>query len=105
MSPIVWHPGMNQAEHVLWQLQNRDIHDPDFRYFKSFSGRQGLFVDVGANRGQSSVSVRMVCDWWQSLQETSRGTLVLLVTGGLVSCLEKPFIADATLPRGLPLLP
>ena len=60
MSPIVWHPGMNQAEHVLWQLQNRDIHDPDFRYFKSFSGRQGLFVDVGANRGQSSVSVRMV---------------------------------------------
>jgi FkbM family methyltransferase len=60
LSEMVWHPEMNQTEHVLWQLQNRDIHDPDFRYLKSFAGSKGLFVDVGANRGQSAVSVRMV---------------------------------------------
>lgn len=51
---------MSQTEQVLWQLQNRDLHDPDFGYFKRYAGRRGLFVDVGANRGQSAVSVRLV---------------------------------------------
>lgn len=58
--PITWHAEMSQTEQALWQLQNRDIHDPDFRYFKKFAGSSGLFVDVGANRGQSAISVRMV---------------------------------------------
>jgi len=42
------------------QLTYRDVHDPDFFCFARYAGRQGLFVDVGGNRGQSAVSVRVV---------------------------------------------
>jgi FkbM family methyltransferase len=34
-------------------------HDESYRFFGHFSGEPGLFVDIGANRGQSAVSFRI----------------------------------------------
>ena len=51
---------MTEIERIERQLEYRDVHDPDFLYFAELAGRSGLFVDVGANRGQSAVSVRIV---------------------------------------------
>lgn len=51
---------MTEIELIEWQWTNRDVHDPDFFYFSQFAGQRGLFVDVGANRGQSAASVRVV---------------------------------------------
>lgn len=31
-------------------------HEADFEYFSEFDGRTGLFIDVGANSGQSAIS-------------------------------------------------
>lgn len=31
-------------------------HETDFEYFREFDGKNGLFIDVGANSGQSAVS-------------------------------------------------
>jgi hypothetical protein len=58
--PIAWHAHMTPTEQILWQLQNRDVHDRDVCYFRRFLGSDGLFVDVGANRGQSAV----FCSKW-----------------------------------------
>ncbi len=43
--------------HLTYRL--RIPHDPDFAFFRNFDGRTGLFVDVGANTGQSARSVRV----------------------------------------------
>lgn len=37
----------------------RRPHDPDFGAFALFADRRGLFLDVGANRGQSALSFRI----------------------------------------------
>lgn len=37
----------------------RKPHDPDFRAFRHFTGREGLFLDVGASIGQSALSFRV----------------------------------------------
>lgn len=34
-------------------------HEQDFRFFRRFQGREGLFIDVGANAGQSVISFRI----------------------------------------------
>jgi FkbM family methyltransferase len=34
-------------------------HDPDFAFFRNLRGVKGLFVDVGANAGQSACSLRI----------------------------------------------
>ena len=34
-------------------------HDTSYRFFRNFDGQPGLFVDIGANRGQSAVSFRI----------------------------------------------
>jgi len=47
-----------------WRLERRFrrgfIHEPDFNPFRRFEGNRGLFVDVGANIGQSALSFRVV---------------------------------------------
>jgi FkbM family methyltransferase len=45
--------------HVLWRYVRRQPHEPDFRAFALFTDREGLFLDVGANRGQSALSFRL----------------------------------------------
>jgi FkbM family methyltransferase len=46
-----------------WRLGRRFrrgfIHEPDFQLFRRFDGSGGLFVDVGANVGQSALSFRV----------------------------------------------
>jgi FkbM family methyltransferase len=46
-----------------WRLERRFrrgfIHEPDFNLFRRFEGGHGLFVDVGANIGQSALSFRI----------------------------------------------
>lgn len=37
----------------------RRPHDADFRYFRRFSGVNGLFLDIGANSGASALSYRI----------------------------------------------
>jgi len=37
----------------------RRTHDPDYAAFAHFPGRRGLFLDVGANAGQSALSFRV----------------------------------------------
>ncbi len=36
------------------------VHDPDFWFFRNLPNRDGLFVDIGANIGQSALSFRVV---------------------------------------------
>jgi FkbM family methyltransferase len=38
----------------------RRPHEPDFRAFRLFAERRGLFLDIGANVGQSAMSFRAV---------------------------------------------
>jgi FkbM family methyltransferase len=46
-----------------WRLQKRFregfIHEPDFNFFRHVDGASGLFVDIGANIGQSALSFRI----------------------------------------------
>lgn len=48
-----------RAANVL-RLVLRRPHEPDFAAFALFAGRRGIFLDVGANVGQSAVSFRAV---------------------------------------------
>jgi FkbM family methyltransferase len=57
---VEWHADMTQAEQAIWQWQTATIHDPDMLYFRRYAGRIGLFIDVGANRGQTAITVRQV---------------------------------------------
>jgi FkbM family methyltransferase len=38
----------------------RRPHEEDFRYFRRFAGRGGLFLDVGANSGNSALAYRLM---------------------------------------------
>ena len=42
------------------QLESGVPHEPEFGFFRSLEGVEGLFIDVGANGGQSAVSLRSV---------------------------------------------
>jgi FkbM family methyltransferase len=46
-----------------WRLHHRFrtgfLHEPDFNFFRRFQGSRELFVDVGANLGQSALSFRV----------------------------------------------
>lgn len=44
----------------LLRFALRRPHEPDFAAFRHFSGRPGIFLDVGANVGQSALSFRAV---------------------------------------------
>jgi len=44
----------------LLRLALRRPHEPDFAAFALFAGRPGIFLDVGANVGQSALSFRAV---------------------------------------------
>jgi FkbM family methyltransferase len=45
---------------VLGRFVRRRPHEPDFRAFALFrNDRSGLFLDIGANRGQSALSFRL----------------------------------------------
>lgn len=44
----------------LLRFALRRPHEPDFAAFRRFSGRPGIFLDVGANVGQSALSFRAV---------------------------------------------
>jgi len=44
---------------ALGRYLARRPHDPDFRAFRHFGGRDGLFLDVGASIGQSALSFRV----------------------------------------------
>jgi FkbM family methyltransferase len=48
--------------HVLARFAARRPHDPDFAAFGLFRQRRGLFLDVGANVGQSALSFRLFHD-------------------------------------------
>jgi FkbM family methyltransferase len=41
--------------------QMRAVHETDFLFFRRYSRRKGLFVDVGANVGQSALSFGSLC--------------------------------------------
>jgi FkbM family methyltransferase len=45
---------------LVFGYRAKRIHDPDFMFFRCFNGPPGLFVDVGANIGQSALSFRLV---------------------------------------------
>jgi FkbM family methyltransferase len=36
------------------------VHEPDFLYFRRFAAQKPLFLDVGANTGQSIVSIKRI---------------------------------------------
>lgn len=44
---------------ALGRFAARRPHDPDFRAFRHFAARDGLFLDVGASIGQSALSFRI----------------------------------------------
>lgn len=55
-------PRAYHRAHQAWAVGRyllRVPHDPDFRAFARFSEREGLFLDVGANIGQSAMSFRL----------------------------------------------
>jgi len=47
---------------VLGRYWLRRPHDPDFAAFALFRDRDGLFLDIGANAGQSALSFRLFND-------------------------------------------
>ena len=46
-------------------LTERTPHEPDFLFFKNFQQYPTLFIDVGANIGNSALSVHFVCPKWR----------------------------------------
>lgn len=42
-----------------WRFRRGIAHESDFRFFQHFDGSEQLFVDVGANLGQSALSFRL----------------------------------------------
>lgn len=50
----------NITKNTVWaQLSQSEPHEPHFRVFQNFGGRQ-LFLDIGANCGQSIISLKAV---------------------------------------------
>ena len=46
-------------QEVERRLRSTQPHEEDFRFFAHLDGRDGLFVDIGANWGQSAISFRL----------------------------------------------
>lgn len=44
---------------IIGRYLARRPHEPDFAYFRHLTDRTGLFLDVGANSGQSALSFRL----------------------------------------------
>jgi FkbM family methyltransferase len=49
---------LDQSRHFLKYVLKQP-HEEDFQYFKNLDGSPGLFVDIGANCGQSALSFRI----------------------------------------------
>lgn len=45
---------------LVAQLESGRPHEPEFGFFSNLEGVDGLFIDVGANAGQTAVSLRSV---------------------------------------------
>jgi len=45
---------------LVAQLESGTPHEPEFGFFMGLEGVDGLFIDVGANAGQTAVSLRSV---------------------------------------------
>ena len=43
------------------QIATRSVHDPDFAYFRRFDPNTTIFLDVGANIGNSALSISAAC--------------------------------------------
>lgn len=44
---------------LRWRFYRGIAHETDFQFFRHFDGGAGLFVDIGANLGQSALSFRL----------------------------------------------
>jgi hypothetical protein len=44
---------------LLAMYVSRRAHEQDFKYFHRLNGQEGLFIDVGANIGQSAISLAL----------------------------------------------
>ncbi len=42
---------------LKWRFARRQPHEPEFAFYQHFDGSTGLFVDIGANLGQSALSL------------------------------------------------
>ncbi len=49
-----------ELSQVLLRFARREPHEEDFRLFRYLTASEGVFVDVGANIGQSALSFRLV---------------------------------------------
>src|SRR5689334_9570794 len=55
-------PRLYRVAHRFWLVARYAVrvpHDPDFAAWRRFAGRDGIFLDVGANVGQSAMSFRI----------------------------------------------
>ena len=46
-----------RVEWISGMLERRDVHDEDYRMFRTLTEADGVFLDIGANYGYSAVSV------------------------------------------------
>lgn len=53
-------PLAKQVKPLRKQLRYGKIHEDEFAIFRRLNGNPGLFVDIGANAGQSAISFRIV---------------------------------------------
>jgi len=53
-------PLAKQLKPLRKQLRSRKVHEDEFAVFRRLNGSPGLFVDIGANAGQSAISFRTV---------------------------------------------
>jgi FkbM family methyltransferase len=53
--------GLDDFERACLALSSaRRVHDSDFQFFEALDGLKGLFIDVGANIGQTALSVFLI---------------------------------------------
>lgn len=57
-SPRAYHAA--SVANTLARFAARRLSEPDFAAFAQFGDREGIFLDVGANQGQSALSFRLV---------------------------------------------
>jgi FkbM family methyltransferase len=48
-----------ERRRLTWRFRGGEPHEPDFRFFRYTDGSDRLFVDIGANIGQSALSFRL----------------------------------------------
>lgn len=46
-------------------LAQTEPHEADFKFFSNFAGRDGLFLDVGGNIGNSALSIHLIQPKWE----------------------------------------